>query len=952
MLAARREYHAQMAKAKRQHWQDWLEAANEKSIWNAHKYVANASLDTTATKTPTLNHKGSSAETNEQKGKVLREVLFPPPPTAQLDDISEAVYDQPLEDIAVDELEVRNVISSLPPFKAPGPSGIINAAIQRLSPELTPILTRILNACLKHGHYPSRWKHFSTIVLRKPGKPDYTIPKAYRPIALEETLGKVCEAVITRRLSNLAEVHGLLPANQFGARPGRTTTDAILTVTNMVKDAQRSHEVTSVLFLDISQAFPNVNATRLCHNLRRRRVPENIVRLVSSFLKDRTTTLSFDDYTSPSFAASNGIPQGSPLSPILYLFYSADLLEITEPHRGPSRPRELTAGFVDDSTFIVSSPSFRENMEKMKVLVQKALEWAKLHACQFDINKFILVHFLSKQATYTKADQDIPLQIGDVLVHPSDTAKYLGVTLDKHLNWRAHVDTAAAKGMATVLAIGRLTKTSFGLPPKYVGRLFKSVALPRMEYGLVAWYEPVRIVEGERRRRGKVGFAKKLNQVQRLASTLITGALRTTSTAVLEYHAFLPPIHLHLNRAIHDATIRIACLPPSHPLHAAWRSTRNIPRAHQTTIHRMKLAFPHTRKMEIIDPSLSDPSWIPPMRTHIAESKDIAVEDISTKYANYTVIYSDGSGYKGGVGSAAVTLNGEGNRTTRRLYLGPITEHTVYEAEVTGIILATDIIAEIKPVGQVIILLDNQAAIRSVGKRKHHSGQALVLAAQEAISNLLNLHPSITLSIAWVPGHVNVPGNEAADEEAKKAAEGSSSRLFGDHQILEEGIPTSAAAAKATAKGIVAREWDASWRKCPQRERLAKFDARPPSKYVQKFYANLNRPDSSLVTQLRSGHIPLASYLHRIKAIDSGLCPRCQVPETVDHYLTKCERFSDQRSSLRKSIGRRPMCLSTLLGIPKMMKHTLAFVHATNRFPHLSRNHINPTQAPPSAPTP
>jgi len=247
------------------------------------------------------------------------------------------------------------------------------------------------NACLKHGHYPARWKHFSTIVLRKPGKPDYTIPKAYRPIALEETLGKVCEAVITRRLSNLAEMHALLPANQFGARPGRTTT-----VTNMVKDTQRSHEVTSVLFLDISQAFPNVNATRLTHNFRCRRVPENIVRLVTSFLENRFTTLSFDDHTTPSFAASNGIPQGSPLSPILHIFYSADLLEITEPHRSHVRPRELTAGFVDNSTFVVSSPSFDENMEKMEGLLRKALEWAKLHAYQFDVNKFILVHFLSQ----------------------------------------------------------------------------------------------------------------------------------------------------------------------------------------------------------------------------------------------------------------------------------------------------------------------------------------------------------------------------------------------------------------------------------------------------------------------------------------------------------------------------------------------------------------------------
>ena len=66
------------------------------------------------------------------------------------------------------------------------------------------------------------------MVLRKPGKPDYSDPAAYRPIALLNTIGKVLEAIVARRISDLAEDANLLPDEQYGARPGRSAEDALL----------------------------------------------------------------------------------------------------------------------------------------------------------------------------------------------------------------------------------------------------------------------------------------------------------------------------------------------------------------------------------------------------------------------------------------------------------------------------------------------------------------------------------------------------------------------------------------------------------------------------------------------------------------------------------------------------------------------------------------------------
>jgi hypothetical protein len=92
-------------------------------------------------------------------------------------------------------------------------------------------------ASVELGCHPQRWRSAQIIVLRKPGKPDYSQPGAYRPISLLNTLGKLLEAVIARRLSFYTEHHRLLPDTQFGGRPGRTTEQALLVLTNAIDKA-------------------------------------------------------------------------------------------------------------------------------------------------------------------------------------------------------------------------------------------------------------------------------------------------------------------------------------------------------------------------------------------------------------------------------------------------------------------------------------------------------------------------------------------------------------------------------------------------------------------------------------------------------------------------------------------------------------------------------------------
>jgi hypothetical protein len=114
-----------------------------------------------------------------------------------------------------------------------------------------------------------------TLILKKPSKPDYyTAPTAWRLIVLSDGMACLLNSCQTDDIVTMCEKHNILPANHFGARPGRTTTNSIHMLTKTVKDAWQKRQVASTLFLDVKGAFHSVDINRLIHNMRKRGIPK------------------------------------------------------------------------------------------------------------------------------------------------------------------------------------------------------------------------------------------------------------------------------------------------------------------------------------------------------------------------------------------------------------------------------------------------------------------------------------------------------------------------------------------------------------------------------------------------------------------------------------------------------------------------------------------------------
>ena len=395
-------YSKAIIQAKRSHWSNYLEEMTADKIWTANKYLKDPPGDGGMPRIPSLKSKnalGITSTTDDNKGKasIFAKTFFPPPlqQTQQANNQQHKIHPEPYPNPPpITANQILAHISKLQPYKAHGPDGIPNIVLKECADLIITPLTNIFKAIINLDTYYDPWKEFTTIVLRKPGKPNYETPKAYRPIVLIPTMAKLLTAIRAEQLSNLVERHQILPKNHFGGRPGRSTTDAIQYLISKIHKAWNQNKVISILFLNVEGVFPNAVTTQLINNMKKRRIPMSIIKFIQNLLTNRRTCIKFDDYISDLILLENGIGQGDPLSMLLYIIYNADLLDL------PTNPKtEDTIGYVDDIAIVAMGKDLHQTTQQLEYIMTRnegGLDWSRTHNSRFKVNKLAIAHFSKK----------------------------------------------------------------------------------------------------------------------------------------------------------------------------------------------------------------------------------------------------------------------------------------------------------------------------------------------------------------------------------------------------------------------------------------------------------------------------------------------------------------------------------------------------------------------------
>ena len=222
------------------------------------------------------------------------------------------------------------------------------------------------------------------------------------------------------------------------------------------------------------------------------------------------------------------------------------------------------------------------------------------------------------------------------------------------------------------------------------------------------------------------------------------------------------------------------------------------------------------------------------------------------------------------IGSVAVIPGTHPTRGTRQYQLGAMSHHMVYEGEAVGLLLALELIKINRIDHHTIILLDNQAVIQALTLRKHSPSHYLIDLFHLQLAELTKQaqHANLTLQIAWVQGHTRVQGNEEADREAKRAAEGQHSQTSPLPKGLRNKLPYSVAAVRQAFQSKTKARILSDFAASPRFPKLHEIDPSVPSSGFRKMMEIHSRKINSIMTQLHTGHAPLNKHLHTCNGSD------------------------------------------------------------------------------------
>lgn len=386
--------------------------------------------------------------------------------------VAENLDDTPLVDtIGVDE--VKGALRLCKSQSAPGPDSIKYTVLKKVPDEILAALATLFSLCLAHGYFPNRWKEAHGVMIAKPGK-DQKLWSSYRPISLLSTIGKLFERIIARRLSEHLSDISFINKYQCAYQTGKESTEILYRICEEMDIARGKGWVPTVVSLDVEKAFDSVWHDGLRHKLGSIGLPVKLCRLLSSFITDRTVAVKVGASISHPVRLEAGTPQGSVLSPLLYLIYVNDL---------PIRPTDnCRAGqFADDMNVWTSSRTHHQTRVRLSKALGEIERWCSKWRIKLNVAKTQLVPFTTSQKW-----GNLGLKLFGQDIQCQNSLKVLGVTFNRCMRTSAHCRLKAAAAMRKTNLLRVVSGRNWGANQRTLLKLYKQYVRPVMEYGSVA----------------------------------------------------------------------------------------------------------------------------------------------------------------------------------------------------------------------------------------------------------------------------------------------------------------------------------------------------------------------------------------------------------------------------------------------------------------------------------
>lgn len=368
--------------------------------------------------------------------------------------------------------EIKSVVSKMSVNKAAGHDSIQTRVLKENINTLCPHLCHLFNHSLENSCYPDILKIAKVVPIYKSG--DQNTPCSYRPISVLSVINTLFEKLVAQQLKEFITENNIIVPQQHGFVSNKSTSTAVLSLSQHIYSAMHQDEIAVVLFLDIKKAFDTVCHTILLRKLEGYGFTNNVLKFFSSYLSFRKQYVVINDFISEVKYISCGVPQGSVLGPLLFSLYINDLpqaLHFSE-----------TLMYADDTALTFTGKSLITLQNRIMVELSALSSWFSGNRLTLNVAKTKYVIFHSRQKTLDYSL--ISLSLDATLIEQVFSFKYLGVLFDNHLHWKDHVNNVCKK-----LAFGcyTLIKAKQYFPSSVLRSLYFSFCHSHISYCIESW---------------------------------------------------------------------------------------------------------------------------------------------------------------------------------------------------------------------------------------------------------------------------------------------------------------------------------------------------------------------------------------------------------------------------------------------------------------------------------
>lgn len=736
-----------------------------------------------------------------------------------------------------------------------GSDGISYKILKSLPKTYFEVIAKHFNTIWKTHSFPIEWKNIKVVGIPKPHKDKNKIEN-FRPISLLPVHLKIFNRVLKLEIEKHLNKNKILPEFSFGFRKDMSTTDYFVQLLSKIEKNRKEKKAQILISLDFSRAFDCVDRNKMISILKELELEENICLWVDKFLSNRRVTCS-NVKGKHTIITSEGLPQGSCLSPILFNMYTLSL------HSSNSEDCQVFQ-FADDFVLLISTKLKHKIEQKTKEILTNFVKNAHELNLQLNIDKSKLLNL------YKRKNKIKEIRINDKTISSEMSVKVLGVLFDENLNFTKH-HTQLRNNLKNDLNLIKILSSFYGgINPKISIQLYNSLIKTKIDYSSV--------ITAMSPKTNTIMLQKAKNVALRTAlgltkTTPILTIMDLAATSTMEFEIEYNVVKyltkkLYIDPNFREFVLGIDCATYLRNLYINHNILKKCPNLIKDTEKPLNLSIFYTENHE-----------------NKEISRHLANENIAN-FSDFYQIYTDAS-----IGEESSNRGVGIYYYTSKEEMSVCVEETISikSAETIGILIGLQ--EAVKSQQQKIcIFSDSMSSLVSIEnclKNSNHRKYFENLIITIAIEN-----PEKEFVLCWVPSHVGIKGNEKADQIAKNAVH------FGNKLSLN----IEPKEIIYIIKNNIWKNWTDEYvmNTANVGSHLAIINKGVPSKKPWFSKSKMPAKDIKLINRLKAGHTYNKKVLYKMKKIESQLCEHCNVIEDTHHILFACKNFNVIRNNYKK----------------------------------------------------